>query len=89
MANEPFNGWTNYETWMVGLWFNDSFDADSAESLCADSYRDTVYDYVENGMGGGPTGFISDIIDGFLGAVNWAELADSVREAHGIETEEA
>ena len=82
MTDNTCNGWTNYETWMVGLWFNDSFDSDSARGLDADVYRDSVYDYVEDALSDSKTGFVSDIIDGFLGSVNWAELANHVREAH-------
>ena len=88
MTDNTYNGWTNYETWMVGLWFNDHFYPDTAKHLDAEVYRDTVFDYVEMALSDGKTGFVSDIIDGFLAAANWAELADHVREAHGC-TEEA
>ena len=37
-----YNGWTNYETWLVNLWYGGSFDQDAldilndAEPLCED-----------------------------------------------------
>jgi len=83
MAQETYNGWTNYETWMVGLWFNDGFDGEPEwlRSLDADDYRDWVWDYLEN-LDGTLDGFVADVVTGFLARVNWAELADHVREAN-------
>ena len=42
MTDNTYHGWTNYETWMVGLWFNDGFDKHSGSELEADDYRDWV-----------------------------------------------
>lgn len=78
--SEKYNGWTNWETWLVGLWFNDSFDGeqDWVRHLTDDDYKEWVLSYLE---GQHPLeGFMSDVMDGFLGTVNWSELADHVRE---------
>ena len=78
-----YNGWTNYETWLVGLWFNDSFDETDAATLTPDAFQRTVEDYID--MTGTPgTGFVADALTGFLSPVNWRELTDHVREAHFI-----
>jgi len=82
MTDTKYNGWTNYETWMVGLWFNDGFDKHSASELDADAYRDWVWDYLEDNKD--ISGFLADVVTGFLGSVNWAELADHVREAYTV-----
>ena len=77
MTQERYNGWTNYETWLVGLWFNDGFDKHSASELDADGYRDWVWSYLDDNTS--LSGFLGDVVTGFLGSVNWAELADNVR----------
>ena len=83
MTDNTYHGWTNYETWMVGLWFNDGFDKHSASELEADDYRDWVWDYLEDNTE--LTGFVADVVMGFMASVNWAELADHVRDANKLE----
>jgi hypothetical protein len=51
MTDNTYHGWTNYETWMVGLWFNDGFDKHSGSELEADDYRDWVWNYLEDTHG--------------------------------------
>jgi hypothetical protein len=80
MTDNTYHGWTNYETWMVGLWFNDGFDKHSGSELEADDYRDWVWNYLEDNTE--ITGFVADVVLGFMASVNWAELADHVRDAH-------
>jgi hypothetical protein len=79
MTDNTYNGWTNYETWMVGLWFNDGFDKHSASELEADDYKDWVWNYLEDNTA--LTGFVAD--------VNWAELAEHMRDAYAPEGADA
>lgn len=69
------NGWTNRETWLVNLWFSDSFAAmqDDGETITADYIRETVESYIEENLGSPRHGFIMDMMD--LQAINYDELA--------------
>ncbi len=69
------NGWTNRETWLVNLWFGDSFAVmqDDGEEITADYIRETVESYIEENLGAPRHGFIMDMMD--LGAINYDELA--------------
>ena len=68
-----YNGWTNYETWRVNLECFDGIEG----ALDADSLRDIAYDVylmdVDNELA-------ESIIDIFLSAVNWNEIAESLTE---------
>lgn len=69
------NGWTNRETWLVNLWFGDSFAVmqDDGEEITADYIRETVEQYIEENLGAPRHGFIMDMMD--LGAIDYDELA--------------
>lgn len=88
MTDQNCNGWTNYETWLVGLWFNDNIDEDMAETMDADVYRDIVTCAAQDEIQGAG-GFVSDVLGAFLYSVNWAELSDSIRETHGFAEDDA
>ena len=70
------NGWTNRETWLVNLWFGDTFQSDleSGVDVTADYIRDVVETYVDEIIGRGQgSGFVQDMLD--LNAINYDELA--------------
>ena len=70
------NGWTNRETWLVNLWFGDTFQSDleAGVDVTADYMRDVVETYVYEIIGRGQgSGFVQDMID--LNAINYDELA--------------
>ena len=69
------NGWTNRETWLVNLWFGDSFAAmqDDGKEITADYIRETVESYIDENLGAPRHGFIMDMMG--LGAINYDELA--------------
>lgn len=77
-----YNGWTNYETWLVNLWFGDSaaeYFADqkiTPDSTDVSNYVEQIY---ETDI---PTsdGFFADVINAFMGRVDWQELADHYTE---------
>jgi hypothetical protein len=76
MANEKYNGWTNYATWRVNLEMFDGGDFASDNDLDAydlgDSLREMAYDTLsESG-----SGLVLDYALAFLSDVNWHEIAE-------------
>ena len=92
MTNETYNGWTNYETWLVALWIDNEehshhFWRDVARE------RDTVYEFAsemretfetmaENKVGA--SDFWADMMGAALSEVDWHSVAgnliDEVKE---------
>jgi hypothetical protein len=70
-----YNGWTNYETWVVNLWYDDAF-TDVSEDYRDDvnGLADHIRDTVEEGL---PEvkGLASDLLNAAMGEVNWYEIA--------------
>lgn len=85
-----YNGWTNYETWVVQLWLsNDNVGYDywveRAQSALDDAEGDTddaanalaseLSDYHDE-LQPEVTGVFADLINASLGRVDWREIAD-------------
>ena len=71
-----YNGWKNRETWLVNIWFGDTFicDAENGDTITADYIRDTVENYLDEIIGRGDGfGFVRDMLD--LNAIDYDELA--------------
>ena len=87
MNNEKYNGWTNYETWVINIW------VDNDEEIYL-TMRDIINSYDWTGKTyelskvlqewydkkveklGLENGVMHDLLTGALSAVNWYELAD-------------
>jgi hypothetical protein len=65
-----YNGWTNRETWLVPLWFENSLSGMSASEI-----EYTVRDYVDDTIG--DSGFIRDLLD--IDCIDWQELEEHYR----------
>ncbi len=91
MSNDKtYNGWTNYETWLVNLWIQNDEDLYSqlhdmvvtVDTLFAakevlQACMDNEYDmYIERN----PHGLFQDLIKGALSEVNWYEIAKNWRD---------
>ena len=79
-----YNGWANYETWLVGVWeyvevfVDDYFDAgESPDSVDASDLKDKFMDMVDVPS----SGIIADMVNGALSEIEWREIAEHVREA--------
>jgi len=75
------NGWKNRETWLVNLWFGDTFIcyAENGDTITAEYVEDVVTGYVEDVVTGyvdeiiGAPGFVQDMLD--LNAIDYDGLA--------------
>lgn len=74
-----YNGWTNYETWCVNLWYDGVF------TNVAEQFRDDVSgfaQYIEEYVmetieGVKPEGnVLADLVNAALSRVSWHEIAD-------------
>ena len=80
---ERYNGWANYETWNVGLWFMDdmvSVASDNGKAVDADWCQDFVNEYMGNEYHSIHTGFIGDVMNAFIRSVDWREIASHVND---------
>lgn len=78
-----YNGWTNYETWLVNLWFGDSateYFADEEIKPDSDQVRDFIESFYEDRSPTVEDGFMSDAMNSFMDRVDWQELADNYTE---------
>jgi hypothetical protein len=92
-----YNGWKNYETWLVNVWFSDNYneyflerfrDGELLEPVTWDMVRSYVEDWVDNDINT-ENGFIADLVNGAMREVDWRELASHVEEMLKYEMEAA
>lgn len=85
MKHEPYNGWYNYETWLFNL-YHDGMWYDTAQEIIQDgiSPSEAIYqlaeiiatdEIVSSLNERTTTAFLADIVDAFLGEVNFTEIA--------------
>lgn len=79
-----YNGWTNYETWLVNLWLGEDFRIyaeEQPDSFACDQYKlsQALKDYTEETVqmdtGSVEGGLTVDLLNSALSAVNWYEIA--------------
>lgn len=91
MRDQTYNGWTNYETWVVNLWIdNEQGDQEywreqAQEALdgqdgsvedAVDRLEDQLQDWFLEARGECKTpGVFGDLLQSALSEVNWRELA--------------
>ena len=81
-----YNGWANYETWLVSVWDLveamseevGSWDVSELQNCDAQWCEDWVYDVSEESSI--RDGIFNDLVSNFFGTVDWREIADAVRE---------
>ena len=78
--SEKYNGWTNYETWLVNVWdilYND-------DKLTGDDIGEIVNEHLEFcGFDSGGANLLVDLVGGSLSRLNWRELAEHHNEELG------
>jgi len=95
MNTKEYNGWTNYETWLVNLWLGESewsqdciaemVKSSASISEVSDKIKDYVYD---TEVDTDTCCLASDLLNGALSEVNWYELAEAWREDYKEEDED-
>ena len=85
-----YNGWTNYETWLTNLHFDDftplfndltedgvfdDLDDYEIKRYVACFIEQYVSDYVDETVGENST-FVTDMINGFMQDIDWRDIAD-------------
>lgn len=89
MNKYAYNGWTNYETWIVNLWIsNDSGSYDywheKAREFSGDhkiyDFSRAIKDEFEENDPTGENGVYSDLMSAAMSEVNWFEIAKAIIE---------
>ena len=91
-----YNGWKNYETWLVNIWYGDSYSeyylAEFREGDLLSKVRaDEVRHYVESALESDTpeNGFVTDLFNDAMSKVDWHRLAEHVEELLQYEMENA
>ena len=103
--NTKYNGWTNYDTWLCNLWFDnfefsemlDMFDGCEDKDDILRVIKNYIKDYVEEVVEesrGNASGFINDLISSALGEIDYYDIAehyvdDVAEELEANNTEES
>ncbi len=76
-----YNGWTNYETWLVNMWYGDIFNdmAENGETVDAEYIQYFVEEMLESDGALPQYGFAADIMNAALREVDWDDLAEHYR----------
>jgi hypothetical protein len=82
-----YNGWSNYETWNVSLWYGDLFASLASEQKLYGDYLEELV--VEMEMGSIPeSSLAADILNASLRRIDWEELADHYNADSDYEDED-
>lgn len=82
------NGWTNYQTWTISLWYGDLFaDMANDQPLDGDYLSELVYE-MEVLDKIPESGLAADVMNEFLRKVDWDSLADHYNADSTYEEEE-
>ena len=88
MNIQKYNGWTNYETWLCNLYF-DNFDFEEVMDIfddcqdkddmlirISDYIKDYVEEFVESFRTDSRNLFIDDLLNAALGEIDYRDIAE-------------
>jgi len=92
MNTLKYNGWTNYETWLCNMWFNDFDFTDMMDMVdqCEDNWdvldiienyiKEHVEEYVETYLQPNDYrsahGFMHDMLNAAISEIDWRDIAE-------------
>lgn len=89
MTRKEYNGWTNYETWVVKLWMDNDEGSYNYWQEIAQEYFERDAETASQDLAGllkehheealpEVNGFAADLLNAAMSEVNWDEIADSL-----------
>lgn len=99
VTQKEYNGWTNYETWLMALWIGNDQGFDQIVQEMAEDYRhDEIYNFADSLKSFvedlpevsevvEKSGFVSDLLGAALSEIDWYEIAEHYHA--DLEPEEA
>jgi hypothetical protein len=77
MERREYNGWTNYETWLVNMWFGDCFVSMQEDGVdtSAEALESFVMEMLDSDGHLPENGFVADIMNAALREIDWEDLA--------------
>lgn len=81
MLGESYNGWTNYETWLAALWYDNDRDVQRALRFAGDAaeLENRTYDYLYSECAS-EGGWVTDVINTYIGEIDFRELFEKINE---------
>lgn len=90
-----YNGWSNYETWVVKLWMDNDCGISGYFVEMANNFRSSynlsnaIKEYYEENNPINEASVYSDLLSNALGQVDWYEIAEVILEDNDIEDEDS
>ena len=86
MTDSTYNGWTNYETWLVNIhtdWIADDIEGMHLANIydLIDLYQQSLLETIESLHGAG-NAFAADLLSAAMERVDWYEIVDPVWDEH-------
>jgi hypothetical protein len=75
-----YNGWSNYETWLVSVWLNNDrltynvLESIRAKDLSVNSKAEELEELVRELYEFEPVSIVADFVNAALDRVNWLEI---------------
>ena len=79
---DSYNGWANYETWLVNLWLTNDPESREASRRIAANGAEALKDWVEDWTAEDieQSSMTADLLGAVLSRVDWREIAESLIE---------
>ena len=87
MNTQKYNGWANYETWLVNMWIEETDHDALIEDDLIENGIDFTYDESDvkqcvddmidrTGFDTGASSIVNDLVTSALGEVDWREISE-------------
>ena len=88
VTKKEYNGWTNYETWLMALWIgNDQGFDELVQEMAEQNRHEEIYTFAQEMKGfvedlpeisevQEKGGFVSDLLGAAMSEIDWYEIAE-------------